>query len=588
MFFFGPETGKTLQEVREIAQPPLNNHRAPSPTTNLPASKEIASNGTNDTPSQTAPKRGRKTTTAGVTNGGGARKQAPTSAGLVTNIELNVPNGHPPSVSDARSPSAPEPGPEEAVLNANGVHHEDRMDVDTDGDPQDELVEQAPVLPTLTNGESRAVQVEPAKIANLGPSTSILGSGDNMPLSEIVWHPDNHAILTGRTDTSCGVWKTSTLHQGMTPAMQDLLRYPANGDTFVTAVAWEPRGKMLAVAASTGSGGQIHLYDGDDLGLIESLTASQRMIYRLKWQKNGSRLVGLAPLDDETGESQSSIVLWDLSPGSSHQSPLCVPTFEQLEDIDCAIFEEQAVVVASGGTTVYLCRAQPDLEVQNKWRSPSTEHADNWSFVRCAWNTLGETLVVAASSTTGRIWLPDINRIHDAHQAPITGLQVRPNPGGGFGALSTTEFATCSMDGTIKAWKLMKDKAPTLLNVMNLDHSQPFKALSYSPDGFCLAGASYADIRIWNAEHGYHQMATWQGSEPAWNARALTEEDNVSNGGVSSINGDTSAAADHSLAWDAHSMKLAYALGPQVRVFPSCLLSAGANIQQIALIDFQR
>jgi WD40 repeat protein len=578
MFFFGPESEKTLQEVREIAQRPPSSHRAPSPATSILARKENGSNGSNDTTSQAAPKRGRKSTTTAATNGATVRKPAPTSAGLVTNIELNVPNGHPPSLSDARSPSAPEPGPDEVVSTVNGMVHEDRMDIDTDGEPQDEVIEEAPVLPTLINGKSQAVQVEPAKIANLGPSTSILGSSDNMPLSDIIWHPDNHAILTGRTDTSCGVWRTSTLHQGMTPAMSELLRNPANGDNFVTAVAWEPRGKMLAVAVSTGSGGQIHLYDGENLGLIESLTASQRMIYRLKWQKNGSRLVGLAPLDDETGESQSSIVLWDLSPGSLNQSPLCIPTFEQLEDIDCAMFEDQAVVCASGGTTVYLCRAHPDLEVQNKWRSPSTENADNWSFVRCAWNLLGETLVVAASSTSGRIWFPDNNRLHDAHQAPITGLQVRPNPGGGFGVLSTTEFATCSMDGTIKAWKLTKDKTPTLLNVMNLDQSQPFKALSYSPDGFCLAGASYADIRIWNAEHGYHQMATWHGPEPGWNARALTEEDNVSNGGVSSINGDAGAGNDHSLAWDAHSMKLAYALGPQVWLFASCATRSYTDI----------
>jgi len=105
-----------------------------------------------------------------------------------------------------------------------------------------------------------------------------------------------------------------------------------------------------------------------------------------------------------------------------------------------------------------------------------------------------------------------------------------------------------------------------------IGNASPVMTLSYSPDGFCLTGASYDTIRIWNAEHSYHHMATWKGEEESWNGARLRDDDMMSIGGASSIVGDgLQASADHSLSWDADSKKLAFGLGAQV-----------------AVIDFQR
>ncbi|ETN37673.1 uncharacterized protein HMPREF1541_07296 [Cyphellophora europaea CBS 101466] len=565
MFFFGPESEKPAQEVREIAQRPSSSHRAPSPASLVPQKREPGPNGTSEGLLQPGPKRSRKTTTSAADrNGVPGRKPAPTSAGLVTNIELNAPNGHPGSINDARSPSATEPGPEDSTSIANGIQLGDRMDVDTDAENHSELPPETPVLHTLMNGESRAVQVEPAKVVNLVPSTTILGVHESASLCQSLWHPHDTSLLTAYSQSLCGAWRLSGIQQNFRPELQELVRYAAE-DEMVTAIAWEPSGRTFAVALSTSAGGEIQLYDGQDLGLLETLSASQRLIFRLQWQETGSRLVGLAPVEDE--RQGSSILLWDLSNAVQHAGPHDVTVPEILEDIDCAMFENQGVVCASGGSAVYHCRAFSELEVEQKWTAKSTEGAEQWSFVKCAWQSLNDSLVVAASSDTGRIWLPAKDLIHEAHHGPITGLQIRPRPANGLHTLSTTEFATCSVDGTIKAWKY-DESSNSLMTLckLSLGPSQILKTLSYSPDGFCLAGGSYSDVRIWNAEHGYSQMATWQGQEPEWHGNALKDEDLVSNGGISSLNGDSGSQAYHSLAWDADSMKLAFSLGSQVAI----------------------
>lgn len=452
------------------------------------------------------------------------------------------------------------------------------MDVDTDGEQQLEVAPEPPMLHTIVHGESRAIQVE-TKVADLGPSTTIISTPDRTNLSQVIWHPTDRSILSSRGDAQCGVWRAPS------GQYQDLVKYAPSEETFVTAVAWEPQGRMLAVAVSSAAGGELHLYDGAELGLLETLSASQRMIMRLQWQKDGMRLVGLAPMDDENAES--SVLLWDLSNPTSSPSPHCVTVPETLEDVDCAIYEHQSMVCASGSRAVYQLSAHSGLEVDIKWSSAPGPDNDNWSFVKCSMQGVNNFLVVAASSSSGRIWLPGRDLIHQAHQAPITGLQIRPQPAKGRHALSTTEFATCSMDGTIKAWNYdeMRNSLTTLCK-LTLGYTQPLKALAYSPDGFCLSGASYSDARIWNAENGYNQMATWTAPANDWAGNTIRERDAVSNDGLSSVNGDT-GAVEHSLSWDADSMKLAFSLASQVSQPTQTRVSMTNNLQ-VAVINFQR
>ena len=571
MFFFGPESERPIQPIREPVLRPSSSHRpqSPEPTSlQVPRKhpRENGPNGIGELTPQPANKRSRKTGTSAAGDRNGQRKSSapPVAPPGSTAMEVDAMNGHASSAQDARSPSGTEGAEENGTL-MNGIRPDDRMDVDTDPELAPETSPEAPPppLPTLISGESIGVQVAPAKIADLVPSTTVIDAPSDKQLTQSVWSPHEQSILTSRGDYTCGVWRTLNSNIGK-PTFQQLLDYRDADGSLVTALAWEPTGSLLAIATCTQGFGELHLFDGRTLDLLETLPASQRAIVRLQFQKAGFRLVGLAPFDDDS--ASSSILFWDLSNGLSSAEPLSVTVPETLEDLDCALFDGNGIACAAGAQAVYQCRAFTELEVEQKWTSISKPGNDRWAFIKCSWRSANDNLLVAASSESGRIWLPskDIMK-SEAHQAAVTGLQIRPAPATGAGQLSTSEFATSSEDGTIKVWRVNQANN-SIDQLAKLSFGRPLllKALAYSPDGFCLAGASNAGVRIWNAEHGYIQMASWQGSEE-WKGNNLRDEDLMSNGAMSSINGDGSGGAlDYSLTWDLDSKKLAFGLGAQV------------------------
>ena len=568
MFFFGPESERAEPETREVVLRPASSDPAstPDPTTNLivPRKREVGPNGMNDSQPQPAPKRSRKTN---LDRNGGRKSSAPPGSTPGGPTEAEIPDGHLPPAQDAQSPSAIEGPIEQPSPVLNGVRSDDRMDVDTDGEQQVEApVEVMPLIAhTLTNGESKGIQVAPAKVANLGPSTSIVELPNNKQLMQAVWRPQDQHLIAVRGDSLCGVWKQQSVDGAKISTFQELVHFGEADESLVTAVAWEPNGSILAVATCSNNGGQLHLYDGQDLTLLETLPASQRAIIRLQWQKTGLRLVGLAPYDEQN--IASTILLWDLSGAAAGPGPLSVTVPETLEDLDCAFCDGNGMACAAGGQAVYHCRAFSELEVEQKWTSQSPDGLDRWAFVKCSWRNQAEALLVAASSETGRIWLPARDLLkQDAHQSAITGLQVRPYPAAGVKALSTSEFATSSVDGMIKVWKYESpSNSLSCISKLTLGSMQLLKTLAFSPDGFCLAGASYSNVRIWNAEHAYNQMASWQGSEDEWKGSNIKDEDLVSDGAMSSVTGDAaSMVSENSLGWDTDSKQLAFALGSQV------------------------
>ncbi|RMZ77006.1 hypothetical protein DV738_g4573, partial [Chaetothyriales sp. CBS 135597] len=568
MFFFGPESEKQIPEPREPNLQPSSSRRVPSPEPPLAVPrKRVGENGPGSTSEGTslpASKRSRKPAKETTSERNGARKSSTTANSNVPNgLEADVVNGHPPSVQDARSPSGG-PGLEEEHTAINGMRQEDRMDVDSDADQHMDAPAEivSPLVPTLSKGESVGVQVAPAKAADLSSSTTILNLDNEKQISQALWKPHDDQILSVRGVSVCGVWGV----QQPQNEFQELVSVESASGLVVTAMAWEPNGAALAVATCSQNGGELHLYEGQELGLLETLPASQRAIIKLQWHQAGMRLVGIAPFDDQN--SASSIMLWDLSDAKNSAGPMSQSVPETLEDVDCTLADGSGFVFATGGEAVYQCRAFNEVEVEQKYSSLPSGH-DRWSFIRCSWRSQNDTLLVAASTDSGRLWLPDRDVKKDAHQAAITALQIRPQHLNGYPALSTSEFATSSEDGTIKIWQY--DRPTNTISTTSkliVGYPQLLKTLAYSPDGFFLAGASYSTVRIWNAEYVYNQMANWKGESTSWKGDTLKEDDDlVSNGAMSSVNGDGTGAAglaDHSLAWGSDGSKLAFALGSQV------------------------
>src|SRR5439155_219467 len=89
--------------------------------------------------------------------------------------------------------------------------------------------------------------------------------------------------------------------------------------------------------------------------------------------------------------------------------------------------------------------------------------------------------------------------------------------------------------------------------------------LSYSPDGFYIAGASYDQIKVWKADSGVQPVAQWDGHDSHWRGTMLKLRNEDVKGDIRSpSDGQQDFDADHSLSWDADSKKLAFGLGNQV------------------------
>lgn len=580
MFFFGPESAseedQTHQKEALLKNADLTRAVSPASTiTNATKKLRETTSGAIDETTPQPPKRGRKPaqSLSADRNGISTRKvSATTDPGAV--------NGHGPPRPDLASSSAGDNNLDETtILNGN---YEDRMDLDNEqpmsAEPADlPMEDQAdeplpPLIPTLTRGESRAIQVAPAKVANLVPSSAVLGLESYQTIVKALWRPTDAATLIAQGDKFCGVWNLTGQNlqpDSVKPIPSSL--FSSSDIGAVTATAWNSNGSLLAVATFSEQEGQIHLFDGQELSLLESLPASQRAVTMLRWNSSPFRLVGIAPVKDDGGNYLSSSILlsWSLTQGSIISPPVSLQLPSTILDITCGHSSSGDEVYAAGEGAIYRCSGFPDVVVEQEWLSPGVHSRDSWTFIRCEKSSSANTSVIAAAADTASLWAPDRNLIQKSvHNDAISGLEIRSRRHPSNGAYRELEFATSSLDGTIKIWQMGQSSVGfSCLHVLQLEPTLPLMSVSYAPDGFCLAGASYNVARIWNAEYNYNLMATWEGQEPEWRGSHIRDEDLVSAGGRSSINGDgTPDSPDHALAWHSDSKRLAFGLGSQVAV----------------------
>ena len=593
MFYFGPDSGRrTVSAPNRSADDEIGaGDHTPSSASGV--SKHARESGPSNAPDQIgqpAPKRSRKSTAAnGLERNGEHPNQHPAQTNAPTHIEnamdIERANGfsyhqaeQAPYTSRAKSSTPANVGFEaDTDMGDAGAHLDQDMEVDrgaiTGADagvgacgPQDQeqTIETPAPIYTQTNGPSVGVQITPAKVADLKPETKILGVADEHHVTRSMWRPHDPSILAASGEQFCGLWKVSS--HDFRPGSQSppYLSLIDDSDTsFVSATAWEPGGTLLAIATYNRSDftGQLRVYNAQNNSLVDALPTAQNVVTSLRWQNVGLRLVGFA-----SGPQDSSLVLWDLSLPPESWTPSAISVPMQILDVDWASHGNSSVVCASGDGVVCLYKAQLDLAFERKWSSNPIDE-DKWTFVRCSWWSEDTAVVIAAAAETANIWVleADVLMKH-AHQAAVTGLELRPNQMIHPGQASAHEFATSSEDNTIKIWRFdnTSNQVESLFKV-HMGLSSPVMTLSYSPDGFYIAGASYDQIKIWKAESGIQPIAQWDGQDSGWHGSSLKQRDQDANGDIRSASeGQQEFDADHSLSWDADSKKLAFGLGNQV------------------------
>ena len=581
MLFFGPESARTCfqQDDDAVFESETGTTGQDLSPKSASARKHPLENGPNggaaDHPVQPAPKRSRKTTT-------NSHDHSVITDEKIT-MEVDHQEGHANSTSsdyvppapEARSPTASDFDPDTDM--DMGVSNGVARGFEVGSGPLTgaglgafEARDQGRIneLPsTLDSGRSVGVQFLPTKNADSDlrvPESMVLHVADDAHVTDIAWRPTDPTVLAASGHDFVGVWKIpSQLSRpgAISPLLHNVI--DRTDDQMVSAMAWEPAGTMLAVAVfDNHTAGAMRIYDGQEAVLIESLPAAQRLITTLRWQKVGSRLMGFAASTEE-----SSLVLWDLSGSIPLPEAFSITVPEQIHDISWASHGNTSIVCAAGDGVVYQCRAVPDLVIEHRWASPFADQI-SWNLVRCSWWSEEAAVVVAASSTPPTLWIPAKNvYARDVHSGPVTCLDFRPGQIVHPDRDLYCDFATSSLDGSVKIWRYSDHSASVecLLKLRMVD-SAPVLGLSYTPDGHAIAAASYDKVLLWNTEKRGPLLAKWEGTENIWGGAYLKRRRRLSQGETMSEDG-VKEDAGHSLTWDVDGRRLAFALGNQVMIF---------------------
>ena len=472
--------------------------------------------------------------------------------------------------SASNSPAAAENGNPMIGRGAEGVGND--MDVDLDGvrvvdDDDDDAPapEHASTItttltPTLTNGESVGVQSD--KVQELGPETSILCVPDKNVM-HTAWNPRDPQILATAGEALCRIWTIPTKVSGnnMTPAASENTYYEQHqtqyvdtldpsDDSLVTTVAWSPDGEILAVATRSDTAdwiGSVSLWDTNGYSRDELPTA-QDMVLMFRWNPSGTHLLSIT----STGRGSSALWVWDIR-SSDALSPF------QLDDVvtDAAWSDDQKFTICGQNIIVTMA-----LDVQGIVALHSRneqEKLQNWTHIR--FDPTSHTTAVAAeeSAVLGIIDASNNLKTTTAHDAEITALAYQPisNPSL-YPSNSPRLLATSSLDGNIRIWDA--NQPFTTIHVLSLGRNTPPMAISFTPDGYLVAAASWNRVLVWNAEIGGMPKASWKGESGKW--QGLTVHGIDQDSGI----GEEEEGPTHSLDWDADGGKLAYGLGSQVSI----------------------
>lgn len=406
---------------------------------------------------------------------------------------------------------------------------------------------------TLTNGESVGVQSD--KVRELGPETSLLCVPDKNVM-HTAWNPQDPRILATGGEALCRIWTVSTKTiaspEGTYPEHQQPQQYvdtlDPSDDSWVTTMAWSPDGEILAVATRSdtpGWTGAVSLWDKTGRSRDELLTAPD-MVLMFRWNPSGTYLLGIT----SSGSGSSTLVVWDT------RSSDAMPPFE-LDDVvtDAAWSDDQKLAICGQNLIVQMAiDAQGIVALHSR---NEQEKYQNWTHIR--FDAASNTTAIAAeeSAVLGIIDALGNLKTTTAHDAEITALAYQPisNPSS-YISTSPRLLATSSLDGNIRIWDA--NQPFTTVHVLSLGRNTPPMAISFTPDGYLVAAASWNRVLIWNADIGGMPKAGWKGEPGKWQSLAVNGMDQDS--GI----GEEEEGPTHSLSWDADGGKLAYGLGSQV------------------------
>ncbi|KAI1846517.1 hypothetical protein JX266_007414 [Neoarthrinium moseri] len=432
------------------------------------------------------------------------------------------------------------PSPLEGEQAPTPIPRTDGPDQGTQVDKVQELTTQTIFIP-LGAEESSALS---------SPSTASRNQGENAPvLLHCQWNPRDATILAaGGTDALARIWTISrattadpTLDpasnhvNGTIPPFHSVVGDDINPKSNVTAMAWNADGTTLAVATDSDTKGRISLWsaDGAPVGQFE---VPEAPIIKLRWSPNNAAILCIAPEND-------GILVTVYHALTSNSISHVLPDHT---DLDAAWLSESEIILCGGQVlTLLKCETNGIVESPRKFE---TREGDSLSQVQ--FDSMSTLLATCSERGFVDIWdASGKRRDIKAHDGAVTALAWQPLPQQPA-AEEERLIASGGEDGAIFIWNARStDNKPKCSMTMD----EPIVALSFTPDGAFIAGATHERILIWKVGDHSIPRASWNRSpHPGW----LSPRDNA----------ETEMEEEHCLCWDATGQRLAFGVNSRLAI----------------------
>ncbi|ETS77341.1 hypothetical protein PFICI_11215 [Pestalotiopsis fici W106-1] len=421
----------------------------------------------------------------------------------------------------------------------------------TDGPEQGTQVEKVQELTTETIFiplSAEDASVSSPSLTTAAPRGGV--NGENAPvLLHCQWNPKDPTILAaGGTDALARIWTVSRAttaadqHQdpasnhvnGTIPPFHSLIMDGISHRANVTAMAWSWDGKSIAVATDADGKGKISVWDVHG-SLVHHYEVPEAPVIKLRWSPNDTSILAVSPEGNDalitvypiTALSTMSYVVKD------HNTML-----------DVAWVNENDFVIAGG--QLLKCLTCDDtsgsIDIKNSYEP---REGDNLTQVHFDWRTslaatCGDQGFVEIWDSTGR------QREIRTHDGVITALAWQP--------LQTSPpdderlIASAGEDGAIFIWNARStDGKPKCSMTMG----DPIVALSFTPDGAFIAGATHDKILIWKVGDHSIPRASWERIPHPSSPRLQSETDEED---------------EHCLSWDATGQRLAFGVNSRLAI----------------------
>lgn len=352
----------------------------------------------------------------------------------------------------------------------------------------------------------------------------------------MAFSPDGNLLASGFwTDPTAQLWDVKTQER-----VGDL---PSSEEWGVTALAFIPGGRTLAVGYSDGA---IGLWNIDTKQQTGRLDTPVRFVWTMTVSSDGQFLAS-------AGFEHASISVWNLQTSALVSSFMGHDTGQEIDTISSIAFSPDGSTLASGisfDDTIRLWKVETGTQIASLTKNDSAgEHPDVSSLV---YSPDGTLLASAGDDAKIRLWdaqtLKQIGAL-ETDGGSVSSIAFRPdgetlaslNGGdaetgwrkGGDMALrlwdletreqiaairqhnAKVESAALSPDGTLLAigrqdgavalWNLYTEKLSTTLT----GHIATVKSVAFSSDGTLLASGEREHARLWDVSKG-RQIATFE------------------------------------------------------------------------------